>query len=181
MTTANKRRRQLLLALAALSPLLPDTASAAGIADVTVRDQDNRELRFHRDLVQGRVVAINFVFTGCSAVCSLMGANFAGVQQAMPEAALISVSIDPLNDTPAALREWRNKFSTRPGWTLVTGRRNDIDRLLQSLGATAPDPAGHAPFILIVDGRGAAPWQRMDGLSEPATVAAALRQRLLKK
>ncbi|MFS2002514.1 SCO family protein [Duganella sp. CT11-25] len=178
MTPAGKLRRQV-LALLALAPLLP--ADAAGIADVAVRDQDGRALRFNRDLVQGRVVAINFVFTGCSAVCPLMGANFACVQQLLgdraPLASLISVSIDPLNDTPAQLREWRDKFSTKPGWTLVTGRKNDMERLLQSLGAAAPDPGAHAPFILIVDGLHGSPWLRMDGLADPATVAAALRQR----
>lgn len=186
MTPAAKQpnKRRLLLALAALAPFMPTTARAAGIADVTVRDQDDRELRFNRDLVQGRVVAINFVFTGCSAVCPLLGANFASVQQLLgeratgaPQASLISVSIDPLNDTPAQLREWRNKFSTKPGWTLVTGRRNDMDRLLQSLGAAAPDPGAHAPFILIVDGVRGGPWLRMDGLTDPAKVAAALRER----
>jgi protein SCO1/2 len=182
MTPANKTRRHL-LALLALAPMV--SASAAGIADVTVRDQDGRELRFNRDLVQGRVVAINFVFTGCSAVCPLMGANFASVQQLLgeraPQTSLISVSIDPLNDTPAQLREWRDKFSTKPGWTLVTGRKHDMDRLLQSLGAAAPDPGAHAPFILIVDGLHGGPWLRMDGLAEPAKVVAALRQRTGKK
>jgi len=186
MTLVNKQlnKRRLLLALAALAPFVPAPALAAGIADVTVRDQDDRELRFNRDLVQGRVVAINFVFTGCSAVCPLMGANFASVQQLLgerkagvPQASLISVSIDPLNDTPAQLREWRDKFSTRPGWTLVTGRKNDMDRLLQSLGAAAPDPGAHAPFILIVDGVNGRPWLRMDGLADPQKVAAALRER----
>jgi len=183
MTPDDKLRRRL-LALIALAPLVPAGALAANIAnvaDVAVRDQDGRELRFNRDLVKGRVVAINFVFTGCSAVCPLMGANFASVQQLLgdraPQAALISVSIDPLNDTPAKLREWRDKFSKKQGWTLVTGRKNDMDRLLQSLGAAAPDPGSHAPFILIVDGVNGGPWLRMDGLADPAKVAAALRQR----
>lgn len=153
----------------------------AAVADVAVLDQDGRALRFYSDLVQGRVVAINFVFTGCSAVCPLLGAHFASVQQSLggeaSQVGLISVSIDPLNDTPAALRQWRDKFSMRPGWTLVTGRRNDIDRLLGSLGAAAPDPGAHTPFLLIVDGVRGGPWLRMDGLADPVQVARALRQR----
>lgn len=155
---------------------------SATIADVAVRNQDGRALHFRRDLVQGRVVAINFVFTGCSTVCSLMGASFASVQKLLGDSArqvlLISVSIDPLNDSPARLLEWRNRFSTKPGWTLVTGRRNDIDTLLASLGAAAPDPGAHTPFILVVDGRNGGPWQRMDGLADPATVAKVLQQRV---
>jgi protein SCO1/2 len=171
------RRRRCLLAWLALAPLRPATAA---IADVAVRDQDNRALYFNRDLVQGRVVAINFVYTGCSAVCPLMGAHFARVQQLLgdrPAAGLVSVSIDPLNDTPDQLRAWRDQFSKKPGWTLVTGRRNDIDRLLSSLGAAAPDPGAHAPFLLIVDGRRGGPMLRMEGLADPAKVAAALQQR----
>ena len=187
MTLAAKRRRMMMLlalpALAMLSGLAP--AHGAVVADVLVRNQDGRELHFNRDLIKGRLVAINFVFTGCSSVCPLMGASFASLQQQLgssaAQVALISVSLDPLNDTPARLLEWRNKFSTKPGWTLVTGRYQDIDALLSSLGAAASDPAAHAPFILIIDGRGDGPWQRMDGLADPAAVARVLRQRLQRQ
>lgn len=182
MTVAAKARRWMALLALSASAL---HAGAAVVADVAVRNQDGRELRFNRDLVKGRLVAINFVFTGCSSVCPLMGASFASLQQQLgssaAQVALISVSLDPLNDTPARLLEWRNKFSTKPGWTLVTGRYQDIDALLSSLGAAAPEPASHAPFILIIDGRSDAPWQRMDGLADPAAVARVLRQRLQRR
>src|SRR5690349_11823996 len=100
------RRRHLaaLMALGLLAIPCPawGGAGSAGIADVLVRTQDGRELRFARDLVRGRIVAINFIFTGCSTVCSLMGASFASVQTLLGDSAaqvsLLSVSIDPLGD-----------------------------------------------------------------------------------
>ena len=133
----------------------------ASVADVVVLDQDNRERHFYHDLLKGRVVAINFIFTGCSTVCPLTGANFAALQKHLAKTHdhvnLISVSIDPLNDTPARLLAWRNKFevpdNTAPGWTLVTGRPAEIGSLLLSLGTSTADPAAHAPFILILHQR----------------------------
>lgn len=179
------RRRDiggLLLGGAALSLTGGVRALGPSVADVVVRDQHDRPLHFYRDLVKGRIVAVNFVFTGCSAVCPIMGASFAKLQTLLGpqagEVSLVSVSLDPLTDTPAALLAWSRKFGAQPGWTLVTGGRPEMNALLASLGASATDPGSHAPLIVIIDDRHGGPWQRLDGLSDPAVVAQVLRQRI---
>ncbi|MCB1852509.1 MAG: SCO family protein [Gammaproteobacteria bacterium] len=43
-----------------------------------------------------------------------------------------SISIDPKNDTPQALREYREKFGAR--WTFLTGKTTDIIKLRKKLG-----------------------------------------------
>lgn len=176
-------RRRPLLALAWLA--LAGRAGAGGnprVADVPVRTQDGRTVRFYSDLVKGRVVAVNFIFTGCSTVCPLLGAGFANVQKQLGrqarEVGLVSVSIDPENDTPASLSEWSRKFGARPGWTLVTGGVPEMNELRASLGASAADPASHAPLVLIIDDLHGGPWQRLDGLADPAVIAQALRSRI---
>lgn len=160
--------------------------AASTIADVPVQDQYGRTRQFHRDLVQGRLVAINFVFTRCTTVCPLLGARFAQVQKLLGADAarigLISVSIDPANDTPQELARWSRAFGAATGWDLVTGARADIDRLARSLGASAADPASHVPLVLVIDERGAAqPWRRLDGLADAAVLSAELRDALARR
>jgi len=157
-------------------------ASSASVTDVVVRDQNDRKLHFYSDLVKDHIVAVNFIFTGCSTVCPIMGASFAHLQKLLGKSAgevnLVSVSLDPLNDIPARLSEWSSKFGAKPGWTLVTGGKSEIDALLLSLGASAADPGSHAPLIVIIDDLHGGPWQRLDGLTDPAVLAQILRSRI---
>jgi protein SCO1/2 len=154
--------------------------------DVTVQTADGRTLRFYSDLVRGRVVAVNFIFTSCTTVCPLMGARFAQLQRLLEkgspagEVSLISVSIDPATDTPARLAAWAARMGGRPGWTLVTGAKPDIDTLTRSLGAPASDPASHAPLIVVIDDRNGR-WLRLDGLTDPAKLARILRDVVASK
>jgi protein SCO1/2 len=148
------------------------------IANVPVLTQSNQSAHFYTDLVQGHLVAINFVFTGCSTVCPLMGARFAALQkqlvaESLP-AQLISVGLDPANDTPQSLSEWSRKFGAKPGWTLVTGEKADIDALTTSLGASTADFTAHAPLIVIIDDRRPGAWRRLDGLADTDTIVKAL-------
>lgn len=165
------------------APPPPGELTATRIPDVPVLTQAGEPRHFYRDLVQGRLVAINFIFTRCTAVCPLLGARFSQLQKMLGEDAarvgLISVSIDPANDTPQRLAQWSQGLGAQPGWTLVTGERADLDALLRSLGASAADPASHVPIALIVDERRQpARWQRLDGLADAAVLARALRDRL---
>ncbi len=148
------------------------------IPDTPLRDQEGRPVHFYSDLVQGRVVAVNFVFTSCTTVCLPMGAGFGKLRTMLGDRAgkdvhLISVSVDPATDTPAKLKAWSQKFGAGRGWTLVTGDRNEVTRLLKSLGAYTPNPEAHSPLVLLGnDARGE--WTRANGLSTPAQLAALL-------
>jgi protein SCO1/2 len=158
----------------------PDKLEAQPVAgldipDVPVVDQDGKPLRFYSDLVKGKVVAVNFVFTTCTTICPPMGANFAKLQKVLGERVgqdvhLISVSVDPSTDTPERMKAWGQKFGAGPGWTLVTGDRNEITRLLKALGVYTPDINDHSPLVLVGnDAKGQ--WTRAYGLAAPAKVA----------
>ena len=140
--------------------------------------QDGDTVRFYRDLVEDRVVAINFVFTTCTTVCPPMGAIFGQLGERLGDRAgrdvhLISVSVDPATDTPERLAAWAARFGRRPGWTLVTGDKRTIDSLLKALEVFTPDFADHAPVALLGnDAVGA--WTRAHGLASPAKLAAIL-------
>lgn len=152
--------------------LIACTAAAAerpSIPDVALTDQNGRGVHFYSDLVKGNVVAINFIFTSCTTICSPMGANFAALQKQLGDKSgvrLISVTIDPGMDTPERLKRWSGRFGARPGWTLVTGPRPDVERLLRALDAYTPDRFAHAPLVIIGDdARGV--WTRINGARPP--------------
>jgi protein SCO1/2 len=146
------------------------------VPDVKLVDQDGRPVRFYTDLVKGQVVAMNFVFTTCTTICPPSGANFAKLQKLLggrpggPRVRLISVSIDPGNDTPARLKAWAGKFGAGPGWTLVTGDRDEVTRLLKALGVYTGSPASHTPVVLVGDDA-SHHWTRAYGLAPPDKLA----------
>lgn len=149
------------------------TLSSLKIPDIAVLDQNGKPLRFYSDLVKGKTVAINFIFTTCTTICPPLTATFRRVQQNLaqnaPAAQLISVSVDPATDTPQRLRDFAGKFKAGPGWTFVTGDKVEIDSLLQALGVAVADKNDHTPMILI--GNDAAGyWTRAYGLGSPTTL-----------
>ena len=89
-------------------------------------------------LLRDRVSAVHLMFTVCSATCPLQGALFAQAQQAVAGSVkgvqFVSISIDPLSDTPAALQRWLTGFQAAPGWVAVRPRPQDLDRLVAVLG-----------------------------------------------
>ena len=156
------------------APNAPNSTSApTRIPDVPVLDQNGKQLNFYTDLVKGKVVAINFIFTTCTTICPPLTATFRRVQQELSSqsvpAKLISVSVDPVIDTPERLRDFAAKFKADPDWTFVTGEKNDIDTLLRALGVAVADKNDHTPMVLVGNDLSGA-WTRTYGLSSPAAL-----------
>ncbi|HEV7892337.1 MAG TPA: SCO family protein [Pyrinomonadaceae bacterium] len=151
-----------------------DGSSKMTIPDVELLDQNGNKVRFYSDLVKGKTVAVNFIFTTCTTICPPLGATFARVQKELGERAgrdvrLISISVDPATDTPERLKAWAAKFHAAEGWTLVTGAKPQVDELLRALGAATASPADHSPTVLIGnDAKGQ--WTRTYGLARPAVL-----------
>jgi len=150
------------------------------IPDVPVLTQDGETVHFFSDLVAGRTVAMNFVFTTCTTICPPMGANFGRLQKELGDRLgrdvhLISVSVDPTTDTPERLKAWAAKFGAREGWTLVTGDQQQVERLLKALEVFTADIADHAPIVLIGNDRNGE-WTRAYGLAGPKTLAEIIAQ-----
>ncbi len=142
------------------------------IPDVKLVDQDGKAVHFYSDLVKGKVVAMNFIFTSCTTICPPMGASFAKLQKILAgkDVHLISVSVDPATDTPEHLKAWAGKFGGGPGWTLVTGDRNEVTRLLKALGVYTAGAADHSPLVLLGNDP-AHRWTRAYGLAAPVKLA----------
>lgn len=107
--------------------------------NVELITQDGRKVRFYDDVIKGKVVAINFIFTSCPDVCPLDTAALRRVQKLVgprmgKDVFFYSISIDPKNDTPAALKQYMTKFDVGPGWTFLTGRPADIALIQRKFG-----------------------------------------------
>ena len=145
--------------------------SSTKIPNAHIYDQNGQQLNFYNDLVKGKIVAINFIFTTCTASCPPLTATFRKVQQNAAQRGLplqlISISVDPTVDTPERLHAFADKFNAGPGWTFVTGDKSEIDTLLRGLGAAVTNKNDHTPMIMIGND-GADYWTRAYGLSSPS-------------
>jgi protein SCO1/2 len=140
------------------------------IPDVEVLDQHGNKLHFYTDLIKDKTVAINFIFTNCTTICPPLAATFARLQKEMgdrigKDVHLISISVDPVTDTPERLKAWGAKFKAGPGWTFVTGGKQEMDKLLTALGAAVSKREDHTPAMIIGnDSKGV--WTRTYGLAK---------------
>jgi protein SCO1/2 len=120
------------------------------IPDVAVTTHEGKSVRFYSDLVKGKTVAVNFIYTNCSTICPASGALFASLQKQNGRGVhFISVSIDPTVDTPKKLKAWSSQFRTGPSWTLVTGTQEAIDQLVKALGGPTGRPQDHMPLTIV--------------------------------
>ena len=126
-------------------------------------------------------MVINTIFTTCTTICPLMGANFAKLSRLLTSEGsdklrLISISVDPPQDTPERLKQWATAFGeTGAEWTLLTGAKTEIDSVLKALQVFAADKQDHAPVVLI---GGEGNWIRASALLPPKTLAELVRKRL---
>ena len=124
-----------------------------------------------RDLA-GKVYIANFVFTSCVASCPRLTRQMSHFQpdvQAMHgRARLVSISVDPTNDTPQRLREYAERYGADPSvWTFLTGPADEVMRAVEQgfrIGVQQPARGPHGEFnpielahanrFALVDGRG---------------------------
>lgn len=120
--------------------------------------------------LRGRVVLLNLFFTRCPDVCPLLSARMAWLRRNLPERplggvpiTLLSLTVDPEHDQPAALAAWAPRFEVRaPGWRLLTGPPDTVRTVIAELQQVAEviDRSGetpriaHAERILLIDAEG---------------------------
>jgi protein SCO1/2 len=107
-------------------------------------DQDGKKRGFSS--FNGSTVLITFIYTRCPmpTFCPLMDQHFVAIQKRLKDDAvvkgrvhLVSVSFDPIVDTPAVLKAHAKKLGADPKtWTFLTGDRDDIDRFASRFGVS---------------------------------------------
>lgn len=137
------------------------------LPDTVLTDHNGKAVRFKADAMADRLVVINFVYTTCTTVCPVQSALFADLQQRLGEragkdVALISVSVDPLRDTPPRLKEFAARYKAGPGWRFLTGSRQAVDEVLKAFDVYTPNFADHPAAVLVGDPR-SGEWVRYFG------------------
>jgi protein SCO1/2 len=120
------------------------------ISNVELVTHEGKSILFRDDLVTGKKVVINFMYTICNGICPTMTRNISEVRdelaaKGVDDITFISISIEPDSDTPEQLSSYmaRNGIENKPGvapWIFLTGNLEDIDSLRRSLGVYDPDP-----------------------------------------
>jgi protein SCO1 len=136
------------------------------LSDKPVLDQTGRIVRVAHDVIGERIAVVNFVYTTCTTVCPVTSATFAQLQARLgaalgKEVVLISISVDPLRDTPERLREYAARHGARAGWTWLTGAKREVDDVLKGFGAYTPNFEDHPAMVLVGGARGG--WTRFFG------------------
>ena len=141
--------------------------------------QDGTTVHFYDDVIKGKSVVIDLIYTHCVDSCPLETARLAQVQKLLGDRVgkdifFYSISIDPANDTPAVLKEYAEKYHIGPGWTFLTGKKEDIDRISKKIGLySQPDPRdrdGHTPSVLLGN-EPTGQWMRQSATDNPRFLA----------
>ncbi len=162
----------------------PAAASAlAPSADVTLHDaalvnQDGETMKFTSEVMGDKLVALTFFYTSCKTICPVTSIIFSQIQDRLgdrlgDEVRLVSVTVDPITDTPARLEAYAAKFKPKPGWIWLTGDKQSVDKVLEGLGAYAADYTQH-PLVVLVGDPVSGRWSRLFGFPSPDDIVARL-------
>ena len=153
--------------------------------NVTLITHEGEQKRFYDDLIEGKVVLINFIFTSCKMSCPLETARLRKVYDLLKERMgedifFYSVSVDPANDTPEVLKSYRERFKIGKGWTFLTADEETVTLLQKKLGLFVDDVSkdkkdGHS-LNLIVGNQATGEWIKRSHLENPQILATILRQ-----
>jgi protein SCO1/2 len=126
--------------------------------NVELTTQDGKVVHFYDDMLKGKAVAVNLIYTRCTASCPLETAKLSQVQRILKDRIgkdifFVSISIDPKHDTPEALKKYAQRFHVGPGWTFLTGKKDDIRAISAKLGLSSMTDAsnkdGHQSALMV--------------------------------
>ena len=151
--------------------------------DLPLLTQDGKPVRFYTDVLKGRLVLISFIFTNCTEICPILMRNLFDVQEQLgdrfgKDVFFVSISVDPEDDTPAELKKYAERYEAKPGWTFLTGKKENVDWVIYKLGQYTEDFEDHSMMFLLGDVKNAR-WAKLKGDSDPGIVAVKIREFLM--
>src|SRR5215467_9351184 len=147
--------------LAALATAVPQSAQAQGrhwaegyFPNLPVVTQNGKTLHFYDDLLKGKIVVVNFIYTNCQNICPIATARLTQVEDKLGDQMgrdvfFISMTVDPEHDTPERLSEYAKAFGTGPGWFFVTGAPADIRAINYKLGERSTKLSEHRNEVVL--------------------------------
>jgi protein SCO1 len=168
-------------ALGGAVPAMADNVAASNakgaekyLGGLTLRDQDGKQLDLYRDLIAGRSVVIHTFFAGCGASCPATMATLKALQERLgkrlgPEVRLVSITVDPVHDTPAVLKQYAARVGAQPGWTFLTGTEQQVGEALRRMALFVSDPSAHQDLMVVGNMRTGL-WKKIHGSAPGETV-----------
>ena len=150
------------------------------LSETPLLDQHGRTLKFKSEALGERIAVIGFVYTTCTTVCPVVSAVMAQVQDKLGarlgrDVALVTVTVDPVRDTPARMKEYGAKLGSGAGWTWLTGPKPQVDEVLKVFGAYTPNFTEHPALVLVGDAK-SGKWLRFYGFPTPEQLMAAVNE-----
>jgi protein SCO1/2 len=132
--------------------------------------EDGKTILLPDELNDGRPVVMNFIYTTCTEVCPLTSQTFAQFQSGLGKDAgkvhMVSISIDPDQDTPAVLRKYAEKYGAGPQWNHYTGKSEASIAVQKAFDVYRGDKMNHTPVTLLRGAQGKQ-WSRIEGFVSP--------------
>jgi len=172
----------LLGALGSLAAQSKSNASSRWGADyfpnVELTNQFGEPRRFFDDLLEDKVILINFMYTSCPDACPLETARLKEVYDILDgrvgdDVFFYSISIDPAVDTPEVMAEYAARFGTGKGWEFLTGKPEDIRLIRKKLGMIQPDETRLEEHTLsiMIGNQATGQWTRRSPMENPYMLA----------
>lgn len=137
------------------------------VPDVVLINQDGKKIRLKSFLSGDKPVVIDFIYATCTTICPVLSVSYLNLQRKLkdsPESPrLVSITIDPENDTPRIMKTYLKRYNAKPGWDFLTGSRADIDTVMKAFDAYIPDKMSHYPLNLIRSPKDGT-WVRLFGI-----------------
>jgi protein SCO1/2 len=154
------------------------TVESYAVPDVTLVNQAGTKVKLKALLDSGEPVILDFIFGTCTTICPVLSAGYANLQNKLPvessKVHLVSISIDPENDTPKVMRDYLKRYRAKPGWDFLTGKREDIDKVMYAFNAYIPNKMSHYPLTIIREPK-TGKWIRIFGLMSSSEFVAECR------
>jgi protein SCO1/2 len=175
---AHEGHEQTAPVVAAAQPSSGTHDAKTWFTDTPLQDQNGNTLRFYSDTLKDRVVLLNVIFTRCDDACPLITRKLKEVREVLGDKAdgitFISLTSDPLRDTPAVLKAYTLKQGIDgPHWFFLTGDKAQMDLVLDRIGQIVPTPEQHSTHLIVGDVANNR-WSKI----RPDTPAATIAQRL---
>mgnify|MGYP006196137525 CR=1 FL=1 len=137
--------------------------------NVELIDQDGTPRRLYDDLLEDKIIVINTIFTECTGVCPVMSKTMQRLQEHVGDRLgrdvhLLSITVDPANDSPQELKKMAARFDAQPGWYFLTGSQENVELALKKLGGYVADRDSHNT-ILIMGNLKTGLWKKALGLA----------------
>lgn len=136
--------------------------------EVILINQEGKKVRFNTLLESERPVVVDFIYGTCTTICPVLSASFLNLQNRLgansQKVHLVSISIDPENDTPKVMREYLKRYRAKPGWDFFTGSRTDIDAVMKAFDAYIPNKMSHYA-VTFIHMPNSTSWIRINGIT----------------